>query len=177
MKPVFFGQRPGALDVLDFLPAHAVLASVNGDHHIQTEIEQKSGHCGHQQDIEIRNFQELGNQECSSAENRRRNNGTQTPSSQQTPRRIFVITGFGQHVVGHSANGDRGSHTRARRATQQKRRHHHGLANIGGLAAHQGEGKINEELARPAELQKCAKDGEQNNQGCRNIHRSAKNSL
>ena len=56
MEPVFLGEDPSAFDALDFLLAHVVFASVDGDHDVQAQIEQEGRHGGHEQHVKVRDL-------------------------------------------------------------------------------------------------------------------------
>ena len=177
MIPVLAAQAPDRLGLVEGGFAHAVLARIDFHHQEEGEIEQHGRDHRHQQHIEVRDLQELGDQESSRAQHRWRNDRPQATCGEQAAGGVFLVAGLGQHRVGHGAQRDRGGHARPGGATQQKRGQHHGAAGAGGLAPHGGEREVDIELARARVLQESAEDREQDDQRRRHIHGDAVDAL
>ena len=156
---------------------HSELARVELHHQEQGKVVEAGRDRCHQDHVEIRDLEELGNEECRRAQHRRRNDRPQPPRREQPARGVLAVARLGEHGVSDGAERDGGRDTAARRPAQQERRQHDGAPRAGGLAAHRGEGEVDEEFARAGELQERAVNGEQDDERGGDVHRHAEDPL
>jgi hypothetical protein len=143
------------------------------DHQEQRQVVEAGRDHRHQQHVEVRNLEELGDQESRGAEHRRGNDGAEAARREQAAGLVLAISDLGEHRRSNRAEGHRGRHARARGPAEEERRQHHRAAGAGGLAAHRGEREIDEELARTRMHEERAVDGEQDDQRRGDVHRRA----
>ena len=177
MEPVALAQVPDRVDALEGDVAHAVLARVDLDHQEQRQVEQQRRDARHQQHVEVRDLQELGDQEGGRAEHRRRDDRAEPAGGEQSAGGVLLVADLLEHRVGDRAERHRGRDARARRPAEQERREHDGAAGAGRLAAHRREREVEEELARARVLQERAVDREQDDQRRGHVDGDAEDAL
>ena len=177
MEPVALAQVPDRVDALEGDVAHAVLARVDLDHQEEREVEQQRRDARHQQHVEVRDLQELGDQEGGGAQHRRRDDRAEAARGEQAAGGVLLVADLGEHRVGDRAERHRRRDARARRAAEQERRQHDRAAGAGRLAAHRREREVDIELAGARVLQEGAVDREQDDQRRGDVDGDAEDAL
>ena len=141
------------------------------------EIEEQRRDRRHQDHVEVRDLQELGDQERGRAEHRRRDDRAQAARREQSARGFLAVAGLRKQRIRDRAERHRRRDAGARRPAEQERAHHDRAARARGLAAHRGEREVDEELARAGVLQEGAEDREQNDERRRDVDRDAEDAF
>jgi hypothetical protein len=175
--PVALGEAPGALDLLVRDLVHAVLARVELDHQEEREVIEDGRDARHLDHFEVRDLEELRDEERGGAENRRREDRAEAAGGEKTAGGARLVARALQHRVRHRADGDRGGDTRPRGPAQQEGGEHHRTPRARGLAAEEREGEVEEELARAGVLQESAVNGEEDDERGRDVDRDAEDAF
>jgi hypothetical protein len=175
--PVALAQVPHRVDLRERDVAHAVLAGVDLDHQEQCQVVQQRGDARHQQHVEVRDLQELGDQERRRAEHRRRDDRAQAARGEQPAGGVLLVADLLEHRVRDRAERHRRRHAGPRRPAEQERREHDGAAGARRLAAHRREREVEIELSGARELQERAVDREQDDQRRRDVDGDAEDPL
>ena len=126
VEPVALAQVPDRVDALEGDVAHAELAGVDLDHQEQRQVEQQRRDARHQQHVEVRDLQELGDQERRGAEHRRRDDRAEPARGEQAAGGVLLVADLLEHRDRRprraSPSSPRPSPTARRAGTKRARR-------------------------------------------------------
>ena len=175
--PVTLREHQRGLVLREHHFGHGKLARVDLHHGKDCQVVENCRDGRHQDHVQIRDLEELCDQERGGPQHRRREDRTQSSRSEQTSRGFLPISGLLQERPGDRPDGDGCRDTGARGPAEQKRRHDHRAPRARGLPAHRGERKVDEEFPGAGILQHGAVDGEQNDERRRDVDRRAEDAL
>ncbi len=146
-------------------------------HHEERCVEEDRGDRRHADHVEVRDLQELGDEERSRAEHRRRQDRTEPTGRQQPACRFLRVPGPREQRIGDGAQRDRRGDTAARRPAEQEGSQHDRPTGRRTALPHHGEREVDEELARAGCLKDRAVHGEEDDEGRAHVDRCAEDAF